>query len=151
MKYIKLIDGTWSSPVEVLNLGVSEIEANFHESGKLWLAARIQSPSNTLWVVEGPSFGGNGMSMISMVDGWSGIEEYRCGSDMMDSGSVPTDADFDGICDAEDEIHDLFTYGRIIELISVGEDFACGLTARPDDEFKTTILCTVGVAIAIHS
>ena len=45
-------------------------------------------------------------------DGWSGIEEYRCGSDMTDSSSVPTDADFDGICDAEDEIHDLFTYGE---------------------------------------
>jgi len=141
LKFIKLVDGTWSSPVEVLNLGVSEIEANFHESGKLWLAARIKSPSNTLWVVEGPSFGGNGMSVDIDGDGWSGIEEYRCGSDMMDSGSVPTDADFDSICDAEDEIHDLFTYGES-RTISVGEDFACGLTGRPDDnQNSNTLYC----------
>ena len=139
LKFIKLVDGTWSSPVEVLNLGVSEIEANFHESGKLWLAARIQSPSNTLWVVEGASFGGNGMSIDIDGDGWSGIEEYRCDSDMMDSDSVPTDADFDGICDAEDEIHDLFTYGES-RTISVGEDFACGLTAQPDDGSNSNTL-----------
>ncbi|MED5486435.1 MAG: hypothetical protein VYB40_01860, partial [Candidatus Thermoplasmatota archaeon] len=139
LKFIKLVDGTWSTPVEVLNLGVSEIEANFHESGKLWMAARIQSPSNTLWVVEGASFGGNGMSIDIDGDGWSGIEEYRCGSDMIDSDSVPTDADFDGICDAEDEIHDLFTYGEA-RTISVGEDFACGLTAQPDDGSNSNTL-----------
>jgi len=36
-------------------------------------------------------------------DGWNDTAEYACGSDPLDSGSVPDDLDGDGICDSTDE------------------------------------------------
>ena len=59
------------------------------------MAARINLLPILFGLLKAPSFGGNGMSIDIDGDGWSGIEEYRCGSDMTDSSSVPTDADFD--------------------------------------------------------
>ena len=35
-------------------------------------------------------------------DGWSRLEEQRCGTDHTDSGSSPTDSDGDGVCDSLD-------------------------------------------------
>ena len=138
LQYTKLVDGSWTTPVEILNLAVNEVRADFHPNGKLWLGAQLTANDN-IWMIEGASFGGNGMSIDIDGDGWSGIEEYRCGSDMINSSSTPADADFDGICDAEDEIHDLFTYGES-RTTSVGEDFSCGLTAQPDDGSNSNTL-----------
>ena len=39
-------------------------------------------------------------------DGWSDDDEDNCGSDGMDSGSVPVDSDSDGICDGMDSDDD---------------------------------------------
>ena len=142
LQYTKLVDGSWTTPVEILNLAVNEVRADFHPNGKLWLGAQLTANDN-IWMIEGASFGGNGMSIDIDGDGWLGIEEFRCGSDMINSSSTPADADGDGICDAEDEIHDLASYGEP-RTISVGDDFACGLTAIPEDGNATnasTVYC----------
>ncbi|MBS64893.1 MAG: hypothetical protein CMA93_00960 [Euryarchaeota archaeon] len=39
-------------------------------------------------------------------DGWSDDDEDNCGSDGMDSGSVPVDSDSDGVCDGMDSDDD---------------------------------------------
>ena len=44
-------------------------------------------------------------------DGWLDVDEDSCGSDSMDSGSVPADMDGDGICDGLDDDMDGDGYG----------------------------------------
>ena len=60
----------------------------------------------TEWVdTDGDGIGDNADTDVDG-DGWMNVEEDSCGSDSMDSGSVPLDSDGDGDCDGIDSDDD---------------------------------------------
>ena len=129
IQHTKLVDDSWTSPVQILSLEANEIRAEISENGNLWVGAQLTA-NNNLWIVQQNAFAGNGMGVDSDGDGWLGIDEYTCGSDRFDITSTPTDEDNDGICDNKDERYDTPSYGEA-NTIGLGVDFACSSTGRP--------------------
>ena len=140
IQYTKLVDDSWTSPVQILSLEANEIRAEISENGNLWVGAQLTA-NNNLWIVQENAFGGNGMGVDSDGDGWLGIDEYTCGSDRFDITSTPIDEDNDGICDDKDDRYDTPSYGEA-NTIGLGVDFACSSTGRPHNtSVDSAVMC----------
>ena len=62
-------------------------------------------------------------------DGWSRLEEQRCGTDHTDSGSSPTDSDGDGVCDLFDDWEDTSVSAES-DALAIGEEFGCAVLSN---------------------
>ena len=137
--HTKLIDGSWTSPIQLLTLAVNEIRAEISENGNLWIGT--QTTNGNLRIIHDVGFGGNGMGIDADGDGWLGIDEYTCGSDRFNITSTPPDEDNDGICDDKDDRYDTPSYGEA-NTIGLGVDFACSTTGRPHNtSVDSAVMC----------
>ena len=129
IQHTKLVDDSWTTSLQILNLAANEIRAEISENGNLWVGAQLTANGN-LWIIQQNAFAGNGMGVDADGDGWLGIHEYTCGSDRFDSASTPADEDNDGICDDKDNRYDTPSYGEA-NTIGLGVQFACSTSGRP--------------------
>ena len=94
--------------------------------GRAWLATQI-GVSDDLWVFDAWGLGGNGLDLDPDQDGFTGYDEFLCGTDPFDASSVPTDFDLDGRCGEVDDSVDLPAVGES-QVVTMGDSFGCAIT-----------------------
>ncbi|HIL65378.1 MAG TPA: hypothetical protein EYG33_04340, partial [Candidatus Poseidoniales archaeon] len=81
-----------------------------NSAGYVYTSLHLVNPGE-LWAVTNPVVVGAGLYVDADGDGWTGMKEISCGTDLMDSSSTPSDFDQDGRCDSMDTINNLPSVG----------------------------------------
>ncbi len=118
--------GTLSQANTIWPHGIEEVSLALTSQGTLFAAVRNASDGH-LWLVREEAVGGLGLSVDLDGDGWLGLDEMACGTDPNDATSTPTDADGDGICDADDDVDD-DVHPRGTRTVALGDGFGCAIT-----------------------
>ena len=122
-------DGGWEI-AQLGSIGGSDwVGLEISEQGKMWAYSYYPGTSSslTLFLQEGMTTSG----LLSDIDGdgWTRLEEIRCGTDYIDSSSSPSDSDGDGTCDEFDDWVDS-SLSAESDVISVGERFGCAVMSN---------------------
>ncbi|DAC19080.1 MAG TPA: hypothetical protein HA276_00610, partial [Candidatus Poseidoniaceae archaeon] len=118
--------GTLSQATTIWPHGIEEVSLALTSQGTLFAAVRNASDGH-LWLVREEAVGGVGLGVDLDGDGWLGLDEMACGTDPNDATSTPTDADGDGICDADDDVDD-DVHPRGTRTVALGDGFGCAIT-----------------------
>ncbi|MEL0190435.1 MAG: hypothetical protein VW878_06390, partial [Candidatus Poseidoniales archaeon] len=109
--------------------GADWVSVDVSDQGKMWAYAFYPGTSSatTVFIQEGKATAG----LLEDIDGdgWSRLDEQRCGTDHTDSGSSPTDSDGDGVCDPLDGFEES-PFASAPDSLSVGESFACAVLSN---------------------
>jgi len=96
-----------------------------NSAGYVFTSLHLVNPGE-LWAVTNPAVAGSGLYVDADGDGWTGMNEVSCGTDRMDSSSIPSDFDEDGRCDSMDTVNNLPAVGDS-SVLTQGADFACAI------------------------
>ncbi|MEK9865387.1 MAG: hypothetical protein VW544_03315, partial [Euryarchaeota archaeon] len=118
-------DGAWGAQ-SAFNYESEWSSIAVDDYGRAWLATQI-GVSDDLWVFDAWGLGGNGLDLDPDQDGFTGYDEFLCGTDPFDASSVPTDFDLDGRCDEVDDSVDLPAVGES-QVVTMGDSFGCAIT-----------------------
>ena len=109
--------------------GADWVSVDVSDQGKMWAYAFYPGTSSAMTVIIQEGKATAGLLEDIDGDGWSRLEEQRCGTDHTDSGSSPTDSDGDGVCDSLDGFEET-PFASAPDSLSVGERFACAVLSN---------------------
>ena len=122
--------GVWEK-TEMEGTGGSDwVGVEVSEQGKMWGYAYYPGTSSamTAFIQEGVATSG----LLTDIDGdgWSRLDEVRCGTDYASSSSTPADTDGDGVCDLFDDWEDT-SVSPESDALAIGEEFGCAVLSEP--------------------
>ena len=121
--------GTWEK-TELEGTGGSDwVGVELSEQGKMWGYAYYPGTSAAM-----TGFTQEGVATAGLLtdidgDGWSRLDELRCGTDYTNSSSTPADADGDGVCDLFDDWEDTSVSAES-DALAIGEEFGCAVLSN---------------------
>ena len=122
-------EGVWEK-TEMEGTGGSDwVGVEVSEQGKMWGYAYYPGTSSamTAFIQEGVATSG----LLTDIDGdgWSRLDEVRCGTDYANSSSTPADTDGDGVCDLFDDWEDT-SVSPESDALAIGEEFGCAVLSN---------------------
>ena len=123
-----LNDGAWDGQeISAWPGAADSFGMMINSAGYVFTSLHLVS-AGELWAVTNPAVAGAGLYVDADGDGWTGMQEFSCGTDRMDSSSSPSDFDEDGHCDSMDTVNNLHAVGDS-SVLTQGMDFACAILA----------------------
>jgi len=121
--------GSWEKTEMEGNGGSDWVGVELSEQGKMWGYAYYPGTSASM-----TSFTQEGVATAGLLtdidgDGWSRLDEMRCGTDYTNSSSMPADADGDGVCDLFDDWEDTSVSAES-DALAIGEEFGCAVLSN---------------------
>ncbi|MCH2640543.1 MAG: hypothetical protein MKZ60_05165, partial [Candidatus Thalassarchaeum sp.] len=121
--------GTWEK-TELEGTGGSDwVGVELSEQGKMWGYAYYPGTSAAMTAFTQEGVATAGLLTDIDGDGWSRLDELRCGTDYTNSSSTPADADGDGVCDLFDDWEDTSVSAES-DALAIGEEFGCAVLSN---------------------
>jgi len=121
--------GVWEYTSISSTGGADWMGIEISEMGKMWGYVYYPGTSSSLTLFEQEGMTTSGLNADIDGDGWSRLDEIRCGTDYTSSSSTPSDSDGDGECDVYDGWDDSSISGESAAL-SLGESFGCAVLSN---------------------
>ncbi|MFL2975241.1 MAG: putative Ig domain-containing protein [Candidatus Thalassarchaeaceae archaeon] len=122
-------DGSWEKTELEDSGGAGWVGVELSGQGKMWGYSYYPGTpaSMSLFTQEGLATAG----LLTDIDGdgWTRLDEARCGTDYSNSSSTPVDADGDGVCDLFDDWEDSSVSAES-DALSIGEEFGCAVLSN---------------------
>ena len=122
-------EGGWEYTSISSTGGADWMAVEISEMGKMWGFAYYPGTSAPLTHFRQEGMTTSGLNEDIDGDGWSRLDEIRCGTDYTNSSSIPSDSDGDGECDLFDGWVDSSISGES-DALSIGEEFGCAVLAN---------------------
>ena len=122
-------EGGWEYTSISSTGGADWMAVEISEMGKMWGFAYYPGTSAPLTHFRQEGMTTSGLNEDIDGDGWSRLDEIRCGTDYTNSSSIPSDSDGDGECDLLDGWVDSSISGES-DALSIGEEFGCAVLAN---------------------
>ena len=121
--------GSWEK-TELEGTGGSDwVGVELTEQGKMWSYAYYPGTSAAMTAFTQEGVATAGLLTDIDGDGWSRLDEMRCGTDYTNSSSTPVDADGDGVCDLFDDWEDTSVSAES-DALAIGEEFGCAVLSN---------------------
>ena len=121
--------GSWEK-TEMEGTGGSDwVGVELSEQGKMWGYAYYPGTSAAMTAFTREGVATAGLLTDIDGDGWSRLDEMRCGTDYTNSSSTPVDADGDGVCDLFDDWEDTSVSAES-DALAIGEEFGCAVLSN---------------------
>ena len=124
--------------------GSDWVGVELSDQGKMWGYAYYPGTSSAMTVFTQEGIATAGLLTDIDGDGWSRLDEMRCGADYTNSSSIPADADGDGVCDLFDDWEDNSVSAES-DALAIGEEFGCAVLSDPVSYTHLTLptICSV--------
>ncbi len=109
--------------------GSDWVSVELSEQGKMWGFTFYPGTSSAMSLFTQEGLATAGLLDDIDGDGWSRLDEFRCGTDYSSSSSTPADADGDGVCDLFDDWVDTSVSAES-DALSIGEEFGCAVLSN---------------------
>ena len=121
--------GSWEKTELELTGGSDWVGVEVSEQGKMWGYAYYPGTSAAMTAFTQEGVATAGLLTDIDGDGWSRLDEMRCGTDYTNSSSTPADADGDGVCDLFDDLEDTSVSAEP-DALAIGEEFGCAVLSN---------------------
>ena len=118
------IDGSWEKTELETSGGADWAGIEISNQGMMWAYVYYPNTGSSLSLYKQEGMTSPGLGSDVDGDGWSRVDELRCGTDYANSSSTPADSDGDGECDLYDGWEDTSISGES-DSLSLGEAFGC--------------------------
>ena len=122
-------DGSWEKTELETSGGADWTGVEITDQGMMWAYAYFPNTGSTLSLYKQEGMTSPGLGSDIDGDGWSRLEELRCGTDYTNSSSTPADADGDGVCDLFDDWEDTSVSAES-DALAIGEEFGCAVLSN---------------------
>ena len=117
-------DGSWEKTELETSGGADWAGIEISNQGMMWAYVYFPNTGSSLSLYKQEGMTSPGLGSDIDGDGWSRVDELRCGTDYANSSSTPVDSDGDGECDLYDGWEDTSISGES-DSLSLGEVFGC--------------------------